>query len=308
MVLVLVDLESLRVLRAVVEEGSFARAATQLNKTQSAVSYQVQKLESRLGTAIFDRSSYRAELTPIGERILAEGQRLLDQAQYVTDLVEQFSEGWEPRLELVVDGMLPSVSLLAVLKEMADMNSPTHIQLRVEFLAGVPQRFEQAGAELMLTLVPPSDTRLVSQALADVETVLLVAPEHPLATIKGATLADLHRHVELTVHDSSYSKAHGGTQIFGGERVFYLSDFRAKKEALLMGLGYGWMPLHEVQQELASGTLLELAYSGGSRHRYTPMLVHRAGQPLGRAGRLLSEKLQQRFGLVQSDADADENQ
>ena len=295
--LMAVDLESLRVLTAVVKEGSFAKAAEVLNKTQSAVSYQVQKLEQRLGTAVFDRSSYRAELTPVGERILAEGQRLLDQAQYLSTLVEQFSEGWEPRLELVVDGMLPSAQLLAVLKEMADLNIPTHIQLRVEFLGGVPQRFEQANAELMLTLVPQTDTRLSVQALADVETVLVVSPEHPLATRRGIDLPVLQQHVELTVHDSSYSKAHGGTQTFGGERVFYLSDFRAKQEALMMALGYGWMPLDQVRDELVQGTLVELDYQGGSRHRYTPMLVHRLDQPLGQAGQLLSEKLQQRFGL-----------
>lgn len=292
-----VDLEGLRVLSTVVSEGSFARAALALNKTQSAVSYQVHKLEQQLGTAVFDRSAYRAELTPVGERILVEGQRLLDQAQYVSSLVEQFSEGWEPRLELVVDGMLPSARLLAVLKEMADLNIPTHIQLRVEFLGGVGQRFEQAGAELMLTLVPLSDTRLSVQALADLETVLVVAPEHPLALAKGAELAVLQQHVELTVHDSSYNKAHGGTQTFGGERVFYLSDFRAKKEALMMALGYGWMPLDQVEYELQAGTLVELDYLGGSRHRYTPMLVRRLDQPVGRAGQLLSEKLQQQFGL-----------
>ncbi|MCV6590898.1 MAG: LysR family transcriptional regulator [Marinobacterium sp.] len=290
-----VDLESLKVLRAVVEEGGFSRAAMRLNKTQSAVSYQIQKLESRLGTAIFDRSGYRAGLTPVGERILAEGQRLLDQAQYVSDLVEQFSAGWEPRLELVVDGMLPDLPLLRVLKEMAELTIPTHIQLRVEFLGGVPQRFEQAGADLMLTLVPPVDSRLSAQALADLETVLVVAPEHPLAQLCSLDLTTVQQHVELTVHDSSYNRAHGGTQTFGGERVFYLSDFRAKKEALLMGLGYGWMPLREVEAELVTGALVELDYQGGSRHRYTPMLVHRLDQPLGRAGRLLSEKLKQCF-------------
>lgn len=292
-----VDLESLRVLSAVVREGSFARAAQALSKTQSAVSYQVQKLEQQLGAAVFDRSAYRAQLTPVGERILVEGQRLLDQAQYVSSLVEQFSAGWEPRLELVVDGMLPSMRLLAVLKEMAELNIPTHIQLRVEFLGGVAQRFDQ-GADLMLTLVPPSDTRLSVQALADIETVLVVAPAHPLAAMRSIELAILQQHVELTVHDSSYSKAHGGTQTFGGERVFYLSDFRAKQEALLMALGYGWMPYDQVAQALVCGELVELDYLGGSRHRYTPMLVHRLDQPPGQAGQLLSDKLQQQFGPV----------
>jgi DNA-binding transcriptional LysR family regulator len=146
------DLESLRVLSAVVSEGGFSKAAEKLNKTQSAVSYQIQKLEQRLGTNLFDRSSYRAELTPVGERILIEGQRLLHQAEHVSQLVDQFSAGWEPRLELIVDGMMPSEQILTVLKEMVELNIPTHIQLRVEYLGGVQQRFEQDGAELMLAL------------------------------------------------------------------------------------------------------------------------------------------------------------
>ncbi|MBY4678457.1 LysR family transcriptional regulator [Marinobacterium arenosum] len=297
-----VDLESLRVLAAVVSEGGFAKAAEKLNKTQSAVSYQIQKLEQRLGTALFDRSAYRAELTPVGERILAEGQRLLNQAQYVSSLVDQFSEGWEPRLELVVDGMLPSAELLAVLKEMVELKIPTHIQLRVEYLGGVQQRFEQDRADLMLALEYRPDTRLSSQALAPAETVLVAQAGHPLARAQGIELATLQQHVELTVHDSSYSKAYGGRQTFGGERVFYLSDFRAKKEALEMGLGYGWMPIEQVARELADGSLVELDYQGGSRHRYTPVLVSRLDLPLGRAGQVLSDKLLARFGEQSADS------
>lgn len=293
-----VDLESLRVLVAVVEEGGFAKAAEKLNKTQSAVSYQIQKLEQRLGTALFDRSAYRAELTPVGERILLEGQRLLNQAQYVSSLVDQFSEGWEPRLELVVDGMMPSQPLLEVLKEMADLNIPTHVQLRVEYLGGVQQRFEESGAELMLALDHRPDSRFSVNALADAETVLVAEHSHGLAASKEIELETLQQHVELTVHDTSYSQAHGGQQTFGGERVFYLSDFRAKLEALLMGLGYGWMPVGMVKEALEAGQLVELDYLGGSRHHYTPVLVHRVDQPLGRAGQWLINRLLQRFGSI----------
>ncbi|OPX56652.1 transcriptional regulator, LysR family [Oceanospirillum multiglobuliferum] len=290
-----VDLESIKVLAAVVSAGSFAKAAEKLNKTQSSVSYQIQKLEQRLGTEVFDRSAYRAELTPVGERILAEGQRLLNQAKHLSSLVDQFSEGWEPRLELVVDGMLPSLPLLAALKEMADLNIPTHIQLRVEYLGGVQQRFEQDNADLMLALEYQADNRLSVQALADLKTVLVVAATHPLAQMRAIELAQLQHHIELTVHDSSYNKAYGGRQTFGGERVFYLSDFRAKLEALNLGLGFGWMPMVMVQHLLDSGELVELDYLGGSRHRYTPVLVNRLDRPLGRAGLLLSEKIRQCF-------------
>ncbi len=289
------DLESLRVLAAVVEQGSFARAAERLNKTQSAVSYQINKLEQRLGTDLFDRSAYRAELTPVGRRILEEGRRLLSQADYVANLVEQFSAGWEPQLELVVDGMLPTVPILQVLKEMAQLSIPTQIQLRVEYLGGVQQRFMQDRADLMLVLDYQPRNELCAVALSALEAVLVVKHDHPLAGRRQLKLHDLHQHVELTVHDSSYSSAYGGPQTFGGERVFYLSDFNAKHQALRMGLGFGWMPLALVAQELADGTLQEVPYQGGSRHAYSPLLVSRLNRPLGQAGRMLSDKLEKLF-------------
>lgn len=290
-----IDLEALRVLEAVVSEGGFARAAAKLNKTQSAVSYQISKLEQRLGKPIFDRSGYRAELTPVGERLLLEGQRLLAQARYMNALVDSFAEGWEPRLELVVDGLLPIPRLLAVLKEIADMGIPTHIQLRVEFLGGVQYRFMRDDAEMMLALDYHPSTSLSASSMAPIEAVLVVSRTHQLASYEGVELIDLQQFVELTVFDSSYGNENMGPQ-FGGEKVFYLSDFRAKKDALLMGLGYGWMPIEQIREELEQGELVELDYPGGSRYTYTPVLVTRASQPLGRAGQILATKLRESFG------------
>jgi len=82
--------------------------------------------------------------------------------------------------------------------------------------------------------------------------------------------------------------------MFGGERVFYLSGFMPKKEALLMGLGFGWMPLYLVERELDERTLLELPYMGGSRYRFTPSLVHRIDRPPGRAAQRFSALLRER--------------
>jgi len=79
--------------------------------------------------------------------------------------------------------------------------------------------------------------------------------------------------------------------MFGGERVVYLSGFLAKRDALRMGLGFGWVPEHLVRDDLADGRLVEVDYVGGSRYRFTPRLVQRADRPLGPAGRLLVERL-----------------
>ena len=102
-----IDIDAFNVLQVLVEEGSFAKAAERLHKAQSAVSYQVKKLEEHLGVQLFSRDQYRAELTSEGRVILAEGQRLLQHLANIEHLASRFSEGWEPKLELVIDGALP---------------------------------------------------------------------------------------------------------------------------------------------------------------------------------------------------------
>jgi len=288
------DLEALSALDAVVRHGSFARAAEALHKVTSAVSYQVKKLEEQLNLTLVDRSAYRVRLTAEGEAVLAEGRRLLRQAYQVEALAQQLASGWEARLLVVVDGILPLADTLRALKQLADEGVPTRVQLKIEFLGGVQHRFEKEQADLMLVKEYQPSALLQAQAKAEVECVLCVAPEHALAQLAAEAgrplrLEELQDHVELSVQDSSDQGS--DRQMFGGERVFYLSGFVAKRQALLMGMGFGWMPRYLVDEPLAAGQLVELPYQGGSRFRFTPWLVQRLDRPPGRAGQRLIELL-----------------
>jgi len=288
------DLEALSALDAVVRHGSFARAAEALHKVTSAVSYQVKKLEEQLNLTLVDRSAYRVRLTAEGEAVLAEGRRLLRQAYQVEALAQQLASGWEARLLVVVDGILPLADTLRALKQLVDEGVPTRVQLKIEFLGGVQHRFEKEQADLMLVKEYQPSALLQAQAKAEVECVLCVAPEHALARLAAEAgrplrLEELQDHVELSVQDSSDQGS--DRQMFGGERVFYLSGFVAKRQALLMGMGFGWMPRYLVDEPLAAGQLVELPYQGGSRFRFIPWLVQRLDRPPGRAGQRLIELL-----------------
>ena len=73
-----VDLLSLRSLVAVVEEGGFSTAAKRVNRTQSAISLQVAKLEDRLNTKLLERTSRSVSVTPAGEIFLSYARRILE--------------------------------------------------------------------------------------------------------------------------------------------------------------------------------------------------------------------------------------
>lgn len=298
------DIETFRILQVLVECGSFAKAAERLHKAQSAVSYQVRKLEQHLGVTLFDRQQYRAELTPQGRVILAEGQKLLGQLSHIEQLAHSYREGWEPKLSLVIDGALPMEPILTALKRMAEHKVPTKIQLTVEFLGGVQHRFERDNAHLMLVKDYQHQLDYQVTPLPDICSVLLVSGVHQLAAMTHISLLQLQQFVELTIEDSSPQPTALDDMQFGGDKVFYLAGFMMKKHALLKGLGFGWMPTFLVNTELDNGTLVPVDYVGGHRHSFTPKLVATAGRPLGRAGQLFTQLIIEEFSRPQTDASA----
>ncbi len=282
-------LEHIRTFETVVRTGSFSAAGRELHKAQSAVSYGIQQLEAQLGVELFDRSGHRAELTSAGSALLLEARKLLEAANRLEELASRIGEGFEPRLQLVIDGIVPQEPIMRALKVLADEHNSTQIQVKVEFLGGVQYRFEREDADIMIVKDFEGGPAFVATTLPDIESVLVCAPEHALAGQRGVTSSTLHDHVELSVHDSSDAPdAHDPTS-FGGSRVFFLSDFGAKRQALQLGLGFGWMPVYLAEEALRARRLVEVDFVGGSRYSFVPRLVVRSSRVLGRTAQRFVE-------------------
>jgi DNA-binding transcriptional LysR family regulator len=71
------DLDQLRTFMAIADSGSFTRAAEAVNRTQSAVSMQMRRLEERLGKPVFKRDGRVSRLTDDGERLLGYARRMI---------------------------------------------------------------------------------------------------------------------------------------------------------------------------------------------------------------------------------------
>jgi DNA-binding transcriptional LysR family regulator len=88
------DPELLQAFVAVADNRSFTRAATMLNRTQSAVSMQIKRLEERLGVALFERTRANVALSAAGEGLLGYARRILSlNNEAVARLREQKIEG-----------------------------------------------------------------------------------------------------------------------------------------------------------------------------------------------------------------------
>lgn len=230
---------------------------------------------------------------------MAEGKRLLQHLANIEHLAGRFSEGWEPKLELVIDGALPMEPIMTALKRMAEHNIPTKIQLNMEFLGGVQHRFERDKADVMLVKDYRSGPNYHATPLPSITSLLVASPDHALAGLKQISLTELQQHVELTIDDSSPKREQKDEMQFGGDKVFYLSGFIMKKNALLKGLGFGWMPDFLIYEELQAKTLVPVNFIGGNQFRFTPQLVSTLARPLGRAGQLFTSIILEEFRLFE---------
>jgi len=285
------DVENFYILNTIIEENSFTKAAEKLHRTQSSISYQIKKLEENLGIEIFDRGDYRAKLTDAGQVVWVEGQRLMKMVERIKSLASTYQGGWEPNFYVVVDGALPMQPVMRVLKAIADMEISTRIQVKMEFLGGVQMRFEKDRADMMIVMNHKPNPLLYAQALEEKSFILVASKTHPLSSMKLINYDQILEHVELTIQDSS-GLADDDLQ-FGCERVFYLSDFASKKNAISMGLGFGWMPEGLIETELCKGELVELNYIGGSRHTFNPQLVYSVDSPIGKTAEIFRDLILQ---------------
>lgn len=94
----MLDTDQLRSFLAIVDTGSFTRAADRVNKTQSAVSMHVRRLEERLDRPLFVKQGRGTRLSPDGERLVEHARRMLQvEAAALADLT---AEGLTGRVTL----------------------------------------------------------------------------------------------------------------------------------------------------------------------------------------------------------------
>ena len=115
-----ITFDQFRAFVAIVETGSFAAAARQLNRTQSAVTYTIQKLEEQTGVVLFDRSTYRPALTTGGQSLLPQARQILQNVAEYQRHAAGIASGLEPSVRLAVSQFAPLAPLLAVLHSFQD--------------------------------------------------------------------------------------------------------------------------------------------------------------------------------------------
>lgn len=284
-------LEQARALDALARHGTLARAAASLGKRHSALVYSLRQLEQTTELELLDRSGYRIRLTAAGERVLASCRRLLAALGDLETECHAIKTGWEPNLAVVFDGIFPAARILEQVKVLSKRGASTRVEVVAEFLSGVEAGFFARAADLMISVLPPRDETLVGLKLPPLVVWLVAERTHPLTKKRRVTPHELASFPLLTVRGSDPRLRLPTT---GLESTIQLNDFHSKREAILAGMGYGWLPHDLAAEGLRKGALVKVPFSGGFRHELHPHAYRRPGRAPGRAAALVLEGLRKR--------------
>ena len=254
-----ITIDQLRVFGKVVETGSFSAAARAMHRAQSAITYAVQKLEEQVGTQLFDRGGYRPVLSDAGRALLPRAARILEELAAFTAQARAIAGGLEPEVAIVVDSLYSTERLMRVLAEFQQRFPAVQLRVHVESLGAAAQAVVDGAADLGIALdfaAAASDLHMTP--MGEIELVPVAAPSHPLAKIKGRIpLEALRDHVQLVLTDRSALTRGKDFSVFS-TRTWRLADLGARHEMLLAGLGWGSMPLHMIDDDLAAKRLVKL--------------------------------------------------
>jgi DNA-binding transcriptional LysR family regulator len=284
-----ISLEQWRALVAVVEAGGYAQAAERLDKSQSAVTYAVQKLESVLGVKAFEIRGRKAQLTPTGQLLHRRAQALLEEAESTERAARTLAAGWEAELRLAVEIIFPTWLLLDTLARFGEEAPLTHVELFESVLGGTQEALLEKRVDLAVSpQVPPG---FHAESLMRLRFVPVAAPGHPLHRLgRAPTMRDLRQHRQIVVRDTGSARKPGALVLEAKQR-WTVGHMATSMLAVRAGHGFAWFPEDKIRLELEDGSLVPLPLAEGGERYAELYLVYGDRDGAGPATLRLAELL-----------------
>jgi DNA-binding transcriptional LysR family regulator len=277
------NLEQLRILQAIVEQGSFKRAAEVMYISQPAVSLQIQNLERILGVPIFDRAGRKAELTQAGKLLLEYAKRLLTLAEEARRAIEDLDRLHGGSLTIGASQTMGTYLMPRLIGLFRQRYPEVSLQLHV--LSTRRTAYGVAEGKFDLGVVGgevPEEIleRLTAQPFAEDALVLVVPMGHELSSQTAISKSDLYRLKFIALDRGSTTRKvidlileQSGIDTHTLQVEMELSSLEAIKTAVQAGLGVAFVSTTAIDKELQLGVLRQVNVEGLHMRRSITLLT-----------------------------------
>lgn len=269
----MLNLNHLRVFRAVCETNSITHAARRLHISQPAASKQLTELEAHVGVELVERLSRGVRLTAAGEVLGRHARRLFQEEEAAEAALEALLGLELGQLSVAASTTIGSYIVPSVFGELHAAHPNVKLQLEIGNAAQVESLVLEGQLDLGLSEGRVSSEHLHVEVFAHDEMVLIAAPSHPLAGhAENPISAELLRGQPFILRERG-----SGTREVVEEAlerhglpiapVMSLGSTEAVKNAVAMGLGVALVSSLTLELELSSGRLRRIPVADWSIRR-----------------------------------------
>ena len=261
------ELMQLEMFVAMVEEGSFHKAAKRVLRTQPAVSIALRKLEQEIGAALFDRTNRNACIpTSSGEMLYDYAKRLLNLRDETISALQELHNLKSGRIRIGANESTSLYLLPKMILAFREKYPKIKIEVFRQLSARIPGELRQRNLDLAILSFAPDDPDLeVTRILSD-QLVLIANPEHQLAGRERVHIRDLgvESFIAHNVRSPSREKVIEAFRRFQTPLniSIEIATIETIKKFVAMGLGLAFTPLMCVQEEVARGELVAIPVEG----------------------------------------------
>lgn len=193
-------LTELRYILAVAQELHFGRAAERCCISQPALSLAIRKLEEHLGTAVFERRKNQISLTPMGEKIVPQAQRVLEEVEQINLIVAQGKDQLAGPLRL---GVIATVGpyILPDLIPLLHKRAPAMpLEIEENLTANLNRMLLHGKLDAIIVALPHEEAGVMTRPLYEEPFKAVVPVTHPWAKKKRIDIDSLAQEKVILPH------------------------------------------------------------------------------------------------------------
>jgi len=291
------SIRQLEVFVALVEQGSFTKAARHLHLSQSTVSGHMADLERRLGVRLVERDRGGVRTTPAGQTLIRPARQVLLAERNARLAVQELSGLLKGTL-VVGGSTIPASYLLPDLFGRFHREHPgVNLQLVTGDSRGILDRVRHADVEVGMVGAAPAGSDLKSAKVGEDNLALIVPAGHQLAGRSTVSVEDVVEHPLVMREEGSGTRAateQALRKLLGSAGLEKLTiacevgSAEAQKAAVRAGLGVAFVSSFAIRDEVQHGTLATPRVKGFDVRRVF-FLISRPDDLLSPAARAFRE-------------------
>jgi len=290
-----VTLEQWATFKAVVDEGTFAKAAERLNKSQSSISYTISKLEAQLPSPVLTLNGRKAELTEEGKVLYRSAKQLLIHAEEIEQTASCLADGWETEITIGFDSIVEIQPLFNAIDKFTVQAPHTRVTLLESTLSGTTENLLERRADIVLSANPPPG--FLGQPIGTALMIPVAHKNHELARAKGKITEQMLKNQRQIVVRDSGTKRNQDTGWLGSEQRLTVTHFTHSVEALIRGLGFAFIPEHLASPLIKTNQLKRLDLQSNAERRLQIYLIMTSTESAGLASKALQKILLESFNV-----------